>query len=295
VVLLAVAGFAAVSALAAAWARSQIRDERTWAATAEALADDPEVREAVADVFASQVMALTGADDVLSGILPGPLDRLADPLTSTATDLVRSAAYELVGTDAFRATWEAAVRSSHAELISALDGDGRFTVIGNQGLYLDLGSTLGQFRDLLDERGVTVLDRVDLSGIDVRFLLIDAPGIHRLRDVLEVLDVLVVVLPVVAVTAAVVGLVVARRRSWGVIAAGLGGVAAAAAIWLVVELGRDRATEEMSGGALGAATARVVTDRVVSSVEDVLVASLVVAGIVVVAGVASAALSARRA
>ena len=271
------AGVSAVAAVTSAWTRNQLRDEDTWAATSQALLDDPLVREEVADALAEQVMESSGAQDMIEGVLPGPLGRLADPIARGATDLLGQAALQLVATQFFADAWDSAVRSSHAELLAALDGEGRFTQIDDQGVQLDLGSTLDQLRKVLHDRGVTVFDSVDLDAIDVQLLLIDAPGIERVRELLDVLDVLVVVLPIAAIVLAVAGLLVARRRAWAVTAGGIGGLVAAGAIYLLVEGGRGEAVDQLSGGILGRSAARAFVDHVASSVDAMLLVAVVVA------------------
>jgi hypothetical protein len=294
VVLLFVAGFSAAGTVAAAWTRSQIKDEDTWAATSEALVKDPAVQQAVADQLATTVIDVTGADDLIQGFLPGPLGGLAAPVTDKATELVSSAALQLVKSDAFVSAWEAAVRDSHQELLAALDGKGRFTDVTAKGVELDLGSSLEQFRLLLDDKGLTFLDGVDLSGIDVSYLLIDAPGIQRLSDLLDVLDTLVVVLPIVAAVAAVAGLIVARRRSWALAAGGVGVLAGVALVWLVAQVGRDRAADEFTGGILGPVAVDAVADHVVASLGSALFVVAVVGAVLTVLGVGAAVVTTRR-
>ncbi|HEY6531683.1 MAG TPA: hypothetical protein VIY72_05230 [Acidimicrobiales bacterium] len=289
-ILVFLAGVSAVAAVTSVWTRSQLRDEDTWAATSEALLDDPLVRQDVADALAVQVMESSGVQDMIEGVLPGPLGLLADPLAGRATELLGQATLQLVETEFFADAWDRAVRASHAELLAALDGEGRFTQIGEQGIELDLGSTLTELRQVLNDRGVTIFDAIDLDSIDVQFLLIDAPGIERVRDVLDVLDILVVVLPIVAVGLAVVGLLVARRRAWAVTAGGVGGLVAVIAVSVLVEGGRGEAVDQLSGGILGRAAARAVVDHVTTEVDHMLVVSAVVAaGVVLVGAVASLA------
>ena len=294
VVLLFVAGLSATGTVAAAWTRTQIRDEDTWAATSEALVKDPVVQQAVADQLATTVIDVTGADDVIQGLLPGPLGALAGPVTDRATELVGAAALQLVRTDAFVSAWEVAVRNSHQELLAALDGKGRFTDITADGVELDLGSTLEQFRLLLDDRGLTFLDSVDLSGVDVSYLLIDAPGIQRLSDLLDVLDRLVVVLPIVGAVAAVVGLLVARRRSWALAAGGLGRARRGRSGVDGGRVGRDRAAQEFTGGILGPVAVEAVADHVVASLDSALLVVTVVGIALALVGAGAAIVTSRR-
>jgi hypothetical protein len=294
VILLFVAGLSATGTVAAAWSRTQIRSQDTWESTSEALVKDPVVQQAVADQLAATVIDVTGADDVIRGLLPGPLGGLAGPVTGKATELVGSAALQLVRTDAFVSAWKAAVRNSHEELLAALAGKGRFTEVTSTGIELDLGSTLEQFRLLLDDKGLTFLDGVDLSGIDVSYLLIDAPGIQRLSELLDVLDGLVVVLPIIGAVTAAVGLVVARRRSWALAAGGVGVLAGVGLVWLAAQVGRDRAADEFTGGILGPVAVDAVADHVVASLGSMLLVVALVGLSVAVVGTAAALVSQRR-
>jgi len=295
VILVFLAGVSAVAAVTSAWTRTQLRDEDTWAATSEALLDDPLARQEIADVIAVRIMETSGAQDLIEGALPGPLGALADPLTGRATDLLGQATLQLVETQFFADAWDRAVRASHAELLAALDGEGRFTQIDAEGVQLDLGSTLDQLRLVLHERGITIFDGIDLDAVDVQFLLIDAPGIERVRDLLDVLDVLVVVLPAVALVLAVAGLVVARRRWRAVAAGGLGGLAAVGLIYVLVEGGRGEAIDHLSGGVLGRAAAQAIVDHVSTEIHRMLLVSAAVAGLVVLVGAVVSLASARRA
>ena len=90
------------------------------------------------------------------------------------------------------------------------------------------------------------------------------------------LDGLVVVLPIVGAVTAVVGLLVARRRSWARGRRGAGACSPAVAlVWVAAEVGRDRAAEEFTGGILGPAAVDAVADHVVASLDSAL---LVVTG-----------------
>ena len=285
--LLLVAGLSAALAVAAGWTRSRLLDEDTWAATSRALAENPEVQRDVADALAEQVIAAVGVEDTLRGVLPGPLGSLADPITDRSTEALGSAALQLVRTEVFQDAWEAAVRSSHQELLAALEGDGRFTEVTSDGIVLDLGSTLDELRVLLQDRGVPFLDQVDLSGIDLQFVLVDAPGLQNVADVLDVLDVLVVVLPAVAVVGAVLGLLVARRRALALAAGGIGALLGVAFVLGAARAGRDEAVDQLTGGVLGAGAARAVVDEVTSGIDASMAVVAAVAAVVVVVGLLS--------
>ncbi len=271
VLLLALAGLAVAGAVAAAWTRSQLRDEDTWAATSQALVEDPAVREDVSRAIAVQVVSAAGVEDRLRGVLPGPLGRLADPITGGATDVIDQVTLQIVGTQAFADVWEAAVRASHQELLAALDGNGRFTRVDSGGISLDLAASLGQIQQALDDRGFDWLNGIDLSGIDVQVQLIDAPGLDRLRSFLDLLDIAVIALPVVAFIATGVGLVVARDRGLALVGGGVGLAIGAGLVAGASSVGRSEGIRRLDGGILGAAASRAVVDQVTSSLDPVLI------------------------
>ena len=293
VVLLVVAGLSAALAVAAAAARHELRSSDTWEATSRALAEDPDVQRDVASALAEQVVAAVGVEDRLRGVLPGPLGSLADPVAERTVELVGEATLRLVRTEAFQDAWAAAVRNSHEELLAAFDGEGRFTAVTSEGVVLDLGATLDGLRQLLEDEGVPFLDDIDLSGVDVQIVLIDAPGLQRVGDVLDVLDVLVVVLPVVALLAAVAGLLVARRRAAALAAGGLGASAGAVVVLLVVRAGRAEGADRLTGGILGAGAADAVVAEVGAGLDGTMAAVAVVGLVVAVVGGVAAAVSGR--
>ena len=102
-------------------------------------------------------------------------------------------------------------------------------------------------------------------------------------------------LPIVGAVAAVVGLVVARRRSWALAAGGVGVLAGVGLVWLVAQVGRDRAADEFTGGILGPVAVDAVADHVVASLGSMLLVVALVGLAVAVVGTVAALASERRA
>jgi hypothetical protein len=159
--------------------------------------------------------------------------------------------------------------------------------IDPEGLSLDLGSSLGEIDKQLDQRGIDILDNLNLASIDLNVPLVDAPGLEKIQTWVRILRLGSIVFPAVAVIAAMGGLLVARRR-WFAVMAGAGVIA------LITSTGRDRAIEEISGGVLGVASAGVIVDEVLSGLDRALLVACALAAVALVGGLMAAIFSSRR-
>jgi hypothetical protein len=255
--------------------------------------NNPEVQEDVARAIATQIVTVVGIDDLVSGVLPGPLGSLSGTVTETVTDLIAVATVQVVKTDAFVSVWESAVRATHEEFVRAVDGSGRFVSIDSEGLSLDLGSSLAEIENQLNQRGIDILDNVNLSSIALKVPLVDAPGLERIQTWVQALRVGSIVFPAVAVIAAMGGLLVARRRWFAVMAGAVGVFVGAGVIALLTSAGRDRAIEEISGGVLGVSSAGVIVDEVLSGLDSTLLVVCALAAVALVVGLMAAVFSSR--
>jgi hypothetical protein len=293
IVLLFLAGISATFGVASFWTARSILDEGTWVATSKAIVNNPEVQEDVARAIATQIVTVVGIDDLVSGVLPGPLGSLSGTVTETVTDLITVATVQVVKTDAFVSVWESAVRATHEEFVRAVDGSGRFVSIDSEGLSLDLGSSLAEIENQLNQRGIDILDNVNLSSIALKVPLVDAPGLERIQTWVQALRVGSIVFPAVAVIAAMGGLLVARRRWFAVMAGAVGVFVGAGVIALLTSAGRDRAIEEISGGVLGVSSAGVIVDEVLSGLDSTLLVVCALAAVALVVGLMAAVFSSR--
>ena len=293
IVLLFLAGVSATFGVASFWTERAILDEGTWVATSKAIVNNPQVQDDVARAIATQIVTVVGIDDLVGGVLPGPLSAFSGTVTDKVTDLIAVGAVQVVKTDAFVSIWESAVRATHDEFVHAVDGSNRFVSIDSTGLSLDLGSSLAEINKQLDQRGIHILDNVNLASINIKIQLVDAPGLERIRTWVRVLRVGSIVFPAVAVISAIAGLLIARRRWLAAIAGAVGAFVGAGVVALIASSGRDRAIEHISGGVLGVSSAGVIVDEVLSGLDSALLVSCVVAAVVLVVGLMATILTSR--
>jgi len=294
-VLLFLAGMSLVAGTASIWTRSQLLDTDTWAATTTAIATDPVVQEQVARSIAEQIVASSDVEAAIAAALPGPLGQLAGPLAGGATTLIEQAVLQVVRTDAFVTIWDTAVRAAHSEFTADLEGRGTLTSIDSNGLSLDLGAVLESVRTALDDRGITVLDSLDLSSVDVRVLLIDAPGLDNTRTAVKTLRVVSIALFGFGAVCLVVGLLVARRRAMALLSGGVGMLFGVASVTLIAYVVRGRAATELTGGVLDRSAADAIVDHVTGGLRPVMLSGAVLAVALIVISGLGIVLSERRA
>lgn len=294
VIMVFLAGVSATFGVAAFWTQSELLDTNTWVATSTAIINDPQVQNDVATAIAVQVVESVGVEAFVQNALPAPLSGLSGSVTDAATTLITTATAAVVRTDAFVTVWDAAVRAAHEEFLHAVDGSSRFTELGPDGISLDVGASLDQVDQQLRQSGITVLDSVDLSAIDIKILLVDAPGLDRIRAWVDVLRVASIVFPAIAVLAAIAGMIFSRRRWIALIAGGVGALVGVVIVEVVALNGRSTAIDEIAGGVLGKGSARVVVDHVMSGLDDALIITSVIAVIIVTVGIAGTAVWPRR-
>ena len=293
IIMLFLAGVSATFGVASFSTEQAILDEDTWVATSKAIVNNPQVQNDVARAIATQIVTVVGVDDIVGGVLPGPLSGFSGTVTDKVTDVIALATVQVVKTDAFVSVWEAAVRATHDEFVHAVDGSNRFVSIDSQGLSLDLGSSLAEINNQLDQRGIHILDNVNLASIDVKLQLVDAPGLERIRTWVRVLRVGSIVFPAVAVVVAIGGLLIARRRWLAVIAGAVGAFVGAGIVAFVASSGRERAVEHIAGGVLGISSAGVIVDEILSGLDRALLVSCAVAAVVLVVALIATILTSR--
>ncbi|MBU3701045.1 MAG: hypothetical protein FGM58_03235 [Acidimicrobiia bacterium] len=280
-----IAGFSAIAGFMSFWATDEILSSSTWESTGRALVENPAAQRDIAGAVAGQIIEAVGLERFVAGVLPGPLSGLSGTISNKATELLTDATVQVVRTEFFQGVWEQAVAAVHDRFVRAVDGSGGVTSITAKGIELDLGGIVGAVQEQLDRRGITVLDSIDASRIDVSYLLIDAPGLQNVRSWVRTLRILVIVLPAVAVIGAIAAFVIGRRRSFVAAALGAGGLVGAAVVGLVLRAGKAQAVEDLSGGVISPVTADAVVSHISSGVRGALLVSAAVALVVLVLGI----------
>ncbi|PZG99809.1 hypothetical protein C1I97_23790, partial [Streptomyces sp. NTH33] len=205
-----------------AWAAYGLADTGRYVTTMAPLADDPDVREAVADAVGNGIVREIG-HELDAGVLRG-----------TVAPFVHDAVRSFTRTKAFRAAWNEGNRAAHDAVLRALRDDR-----GERGhpVTVDLAPVTAQVKARLAEEHVPLAGRIPVEHTEVD--LLPAQQLGRLRKGFHVLEVAGFWLPVAAVVFAVAGLALAARRRRALTATALGTALGGALLALAVAVGRS--------------------------------------------------------
>ncbi len=199
----------------AAWAAYGLADTGQYVSTMAPLADDPDVRDAVADTVGDGIMR-----EVDVGL----------PMRGTVAPFVREAVRSFTQTRAFRLAWDAGNRATHDAVLRALQGE------REEPVTVDLAPVTAQVKDQLTQDHVPLAARIPVQHTAVAVL--PAAELDQLRKGFHVLEVAGFWLPVAAVVFAAGGIALAVRRRRAVTATALGTALGGGLLGLALSAGR---------------------------------------------------------
>jgi hypothetical protein len=275
----------------ALWSRSIIFDTDAYVRIVAPVAEDPQVRRAVAGFVAESAVKATALEARIEDALPSDAKVLAPVLTSSLRRFLADEVDDFLGTELARRLWVDINRLAHNQLIAALQDENRYITVGRSDVELNLLPLVAVALQRLEDEIPRLLGRdVTLPQIDpatapddIRTLLQDALGrrlpadfgtITLLRGtqgyeakqalrLFNDLVILVVVLTVVLIAAAVL---VAVRRLRTVLWLGIGALLA----FIVARVVAVQLEEAITGAIAsqgGAAVARSVLGSTVDSLN----------------------------
>lgn len=256
-VLITVASLLLPFGVLAAWASYGMADTGRYVTTMAPLADDPAVREAVAELVGAGIMDEM-RDRADGGGNAGPsagTDTGADagtyeePLPDSAQPFVRAAVRSFTRTDAYRTAWDTGNRAAHEEVLRALREDRHSAVT------VDLAPVTAQVKERLSEDGVLFADRIPVRHTTVAVL--GSGDLAKLRKGYHVLEVAGFWLPVAAVTLAASGIALAVSRRRAITATALGTALGGALLGASLLIGRGLVLDDLPAGVSRPAAAAV--------------------------------------
>ncbi|MFF4758916.1 hypothetical protein [Streptomyces sp. NPDC001292] len=231
-----------------AWAAYGLSDTSRYVTTMAPLADDPDVRDAVADTVGDGIMQ--------------EIDHELDARVrrGTITPFVHDAVRSFTRTEAFRTAWNEGNRAAHDAVLRALrdERDPR-----EHPVTVDLAPVTAQVKARLAQDHVPLANRIPVQHTEVD--LLPAQQLGRLRKGFHVLEVAGFWLPIAAVAFAVAGLALAARRRRALTATALGTALGGALLALAVAIGRSLTLADLPAE---------VSQPAVGAVYDALTATL---------------------
>jgi hypothetical protein len=288
----------------ALWAHRIVFDTDAYVRVVAPVAQDPEVRSAVAEFVAARAVQAVDLEARLQSALPSSAGMAAPALARALQRYLGDEVERFLATDTAQRLWVDANRFAHQQLISALRDRNRFVTVGRNDVKLNLLPLVAVALQKLEEKiprllGKNVtLPRIDPATApeDIRVLLQDALGrklpadfgavtlLHgdtgyRAKQALRQFNDLVIVVVVLTAVLVAAALLVSVRRWRTTLWLGLGALLAFAAA-RVVEVRLERAAVDAVRSQSGAAVARSILGSAIASLNGFLV-WVAVAGVVV--------------
>jgi hypothetical protein len=223
VVLIVVASLLLPFAGLTVWVRNMMLSTDRFVHTVSPLKDDPAVQEAVATRVSVALVDKLDVERRAKAALPARAQFLAAPIANGAEQLVHNATLRLLGTEQFQKLWDAANRRGHDQLVAALTGrDTKHLVNENGKVVLQLGPVAVKVAQQLEKIGFGLPSDVDVTRLNVRFVLIDSADLGSIQDYTKVLDKLAWILPILALLLYGLAIVIAPRKRVAVVRVGIG-------------------------------------------------------------------------
>ncbi|NYD66802.1 hypothetical protein [Agromyces atrinae] len=292
--LIALGVLLAPVAVVAGWARAELVDTDRFVSTFAPIAEDPAVRAFVAAEVSTAITEAVDIDaltaEVFDGIrtldLPAPATRalglLEQPAATGLRTLVDSSVRAIVESDAYRVAVNEALRISHAQIVSALQGDPRSTVaIGNDGtVSLNLGPVIAEVKTRLVDTGVGFASVI--PEIELVVPVLQSDGLGSARTIYALAVAVGTWLPWVALAFLALGVAVAPRRSRALLGASIALAAISALLAVVFSIARVLFLGSVSPSIIPTDAASVIYDGLVQRMIDTTVAVAVLGACVAI-------------
>jgi hypothetical protein len=247
----------------AVWVRGQVLSTDRYVANITPLASNPAVIDTAATKLTNELFDNVDVKQIAEDALPPRAQFLASPLAAGVKEAVNRAAITILSSDQFKKVWIEANRVAHQQIVKALTNEGKVVKTPNGKIVLDLSALLGQVRQALDDRGITVFDKLKIQQLSLKFELMDSDQLAKAQTGAKLLKGLSWVLPVLALLALGVGLALSPNRRRSLLRWGIGAAVASSVIGASVTIGRSFYLDAVTSPDLSRETAAAVFDTLV--------------------------------
>lgn len=309
-VLIVVALLLTPVAVISTWARAQLVDTDRFVSTFAPLAEDPAVQALVVARTTEAIEERTDIPGLTADVFDGvrsldlppraqdALTQLEAPAARGVEALVEQTVRRVVSSDQFADTFAGALRVSHDQAVSLIQGDPDAAVQLESGgqLTLQLGPVVETVKQRLEERGIGFAARIPV--VDRGIPIAQADALVVIRSVYALAVGVGTWLAWVLAGMVVVGVLIARRRAAALVRTALGLAAVMALLAAGIGAGKLYVVGTLSPSVLPADAAEAIYTQVVellrSSAVAGVVLGLLVAAVAWCAGPFPGATAARR-
>lgn len=259
------------------WVRNLVLDPSRYVDTVAPLSKDPDVREAVATRVSTELVVALDVRKRAASALPKRAKFLAAPIAAGAQQLVHTSTLKILESDQFDKVWRFANQRAHDQIVNALTGRKGNAVTTSDGkVILNLGPLARAVAGRLGELGIEVPKNLDVSALDVKFVLIDSADLRSAQTYSRMLDQLAWVLPALTLVLFGLAVLIAPRRRNAVLRVGVGITIAMAVSVIAYGFARTTYLDNLPPTVQNHAAAAAIFDTVTRFVERGLRALLAI-------------------
>lgn len=240
VLVFAIAFMITTPALIGHWAHRTIVDTGRYLDTVGPLAASPEVQDAIANVVMKTIteqvdtQALVG--DVLGTLLGGlgqaaggdgskgeaAGDLLSAPIAAAINGAIDNVVSDFVASPQFEELWIRVMQAAQVSLIALLEGKNEGVIqTDGDAIVLDVVTVIDGVKQALVERGLTVVENVNITPKQTQIVLAEVPGLTQVQTVYQTANPLLAFMPLIVALLFGLAILLGRRRSRWVMATGI--------------------------------------------------------------------------
>lgn len=274
--------------VAVVWLHEVVIDSNRFVDTVTPLAEDPAVKDAVADYATEDLFLQVNVEALAQDALPSNSDILVGPMVGTLKGYMYGQIREQLDQPEFVTVWQLSNREAHSAMLQMMRG-GNGTDPGEEGkVLIDVSRVFDMLKARLSASGFTFLDNVQIEA-GHRFTIFQFPTPAKARRGFNLLEGSALWLPISSalLLAAGIWLSTNRRRTLVGMGAGIAGFTALM-YFSVAPLREYYLTAVIQRGAIDVPAATSFFDILISPlrslVKTAFVAGVAIAAVAFVAG-----------
>lgn len=240
VLVFAVACLITTPALLGHWAHRTIIDSGRYLDTVGPLAASPQVQDAIANVVTKAVTEKIDTQSLVSdalGSILGGLGQatggdgskgeaagslLAGPIAAAVNGAIDNVVHDFVASPQFQSLWLRVMAAAQTSMIALLEGkdEGIIQTSGDT-IVLDVVTVIDGVKQALVDRGITVVENIDITPKQTQIVLAEVPGLTQVQTVYQAANPLLALMPLLVALLFGLAILFGRRRSRWVIATGV--------------------------------------------------------------------------
>ncbi len=284
-VLIVLACLLAVLSVVVVFVRNEALNTDTYVSTVTPLASNPAIQAAVAKRVTDGLVAKADLQSRVEQALPRRGKFLTGPITDEVVGATNRIVLRLVQSEKFQRLWVAVNLRAHKQVVALLTGSSEGALQAKNGaVTLDLSKVVANAKKTLDEKGITVFDKVhDTKGPELT--LFQSEGITKLQGLTRLLNRVYLLLPILTLLAFAGAIALSSKRRRALVRSAVGLAISMGLVLVIVSLLRQNYLSSLDPSQSKAAAAAVI-DTVSASLLDTVRTVLVVAALIAIIGVA---------